>query len=252
MGYKFDILKMLLKRTNPTFKKQIKTTKISGKKIKYAQIDKQTPTVVLENGFGVSMTLWDEIFLEISKTNSVFAYNRQDNRVLKDKIMPSDMVEHLRNILENRGIKPPYLLVGHSLGGLNVQYFAKKYPQEVAGVVLVDTSHPKDFEDTSLVPKSQLKAFAHLDICGQEILDLQETTDIHMIALVATYKSSIHKQPKKMIPHIEAMKKRMETFPDLYPNCELRWVDSGHMMMYEKPEAVIEAIKEIVESLNHT
>ena len=84
MGYKFDIIKMLLKRTKPAFKKSISTTKIKQKKIKYAQIENQTPTVVFENGFGVSMTLWDEVFLEISKTNSVFAYNRQDNRVLKD------------------------------------------------------------------------------------------------------------------------------------------------------------------------
>ena len=158
--------------------------------------------------------------------------------------MPSDMVEHLRAILKNRDIKPPYILVGHSLGGLNVQYFIKKYPQEVAGVVLVDTSHPKDFEDTSLIPKSQLKMFAHLDRCGQEILDLDSANDIPMIALVATYESSIHKHPKKMIPHIEAMKTRMETFPELYPNCELRWIDSGHMMMYEKPEVVIDTVKQ--------
>ncbi len=131
MGYKLDILKMLLKRTDPAFKKQIKTTKIDGKKVKYTQIVKQTPTVVFENGYGVSMTLWDELFLEISKTNSVFAYNRNDGRVLKDKVMPSDMVKNLRNLLKDREIKPPYILVGHSLGGLNAQYFARKYPQEV-------------------------------------------------------------------------------------------------------------------------
>ena len=246
MGYKFDMIKMLLKRTNPAFKKQIKITLIDGKKVKYAQIDNQTPTVVFENGFGVGMRFWDEVFLEISKTNSVFAYNRQDNRVLKDKIMPSDMVKYLRNILKDRGIKPPYLLVGHSLGGLNAQYFAKKYPQEVVGVVLVDTSHPKDFEDTSLIPKSQFKVFAHLDKCGQEILDLQDIKEIPMIALVSTYESSIHKYPKKMIPHIEAMKKRMETFPNLYPRCGLRWVDSGHFIMYEKPEVVIDAVNNII------
>ena len=246
MGYKLDILKMLLKRTDPAFKKQIKTIKIDEQKVKYAQIDKQTPTVVFENGFGVSMKYWDEVFLEISKTHSVFAYNRDDGRVIKDKIIPSDMVEHLRKVLKSREIKPPYILVGHSIGGLNAQYFARKYPHEVAGVVLVDTSHPKDFEDTSLIPKSQMKAFVHLDMCGQEVLDVESTKDIPMIALIATYESSIHKHPKKMIPHLEAMKKRMETFPELYPSCELRWVDSGHMMMYEKPEVVIEAINNMI------
>ena len=249
MGYKFDTLKMLLKRTDPAFKKQITTTIINQKKVTCAQIDNQTPTVVFENGFGVNMKLWDEVFLEISKTNSVFAYNRNDAKVLKNKIMPSDMVKNLREILKDRGIKPPYILVGHSLGGLNIQYFARKYPKEVVGMVLVDTSHPKDFEDTSLIPKSQVKTFAHLDACGQEVLDLQNMQDIPMITLAATYKNNMHKYPKKMIPHIEATEKRMETFPELYPNCELRWIDSGHFIMYEKPRVVSEAIKEVIKKI---
>ena len=249
MGYKFDILKMLLKRTSSVFKKQIKTTNVNQKKVTYAQIGNQTPAVVFENGFGVNMKIWDEVFLEISKTNSVFAYNRQDNRVLKDKIMPSDMVENLRVILKDRELKPPYILVGHSIGGLNAQYFARKHPEEVSGVVLVDTSHPKDFEDTSLIPKSQVKTFAHLDACGQEVLDLQNMQDIPLITLAATYKNNIHKYPKKMIPHIEATEKRMETFPELYPNCELRWIDSGHFIMYEKPRVVSESIKEVIKKI---
>ena len=243
MGYKFDMIKMLLKRTNSVFKKQIKTTKINQKKIKYAQIDKQTPTVIFENGFGVNMKLWDEVFLEISKTNSVFAYNRKDNRILKDKILTSDMVAHLREILKDREIKPPYVLVGHSLGGLNMQYFAKKYPQEVAGVVLVDSTHPDAFEETSHVPKSQLKVLEHITKCGQEVLSLEYTKQIPMSTLIATYESSIKKYPKKLAIQIEMMKKRMEEFPKLYPNCKLKWVDSGHFVMYEKPEVVIDAIK---------
>jgi len=247
MGYKLDTIKMLLKRTNSVFKKQIKTTKINQKKIKYAQIDKQTPTVIFENGFGVNMKLWDEVFLEISKTNSVFAYNRKDNRVLKDKIFPSDMVEHLRDVLKDREIKPPYILVGHSLGGLNMQYFAKKYPQEVLGVVLVDSTHPKGLGDPSLMPKSRKKIFEHVNRCADEVLNFPDMVDIPMIALIATYKSSRNKYPEKLLIQIDEMKKSMETFPELYPSCKLQRVDSGHFVMYEKPKVVIEAVNEMVE-----
>ena len=243
MGFRFDMIKMLLKRADPAFKRQIKTINIKNKKVKYAYIDKQTPTVVFENGFGVGMKLWNKIFLEVSKTNSVFAYNRSDRRILKDTIMSSDMVEYLRAILKELGVKPPYILVGHSLGGLNVQYFAKKYPQEVAGVVLVDSTHPDDFEETLHVPKSQLKVLEHITKCGQEVLSLEYTKQIPMSTLIATYESSIKKYPKKLAIQIEMMKKRMEEFPKLYPNCKLKWVDSGHFVMYEKPEVVIDAIK---------
>ena len=249
MGFRFDMIKMLLKRADPAFKRQIKTINIKNKKVKYAQIDKQTPTIVFENGFGVGMKLWNKIFLEISKTNIVFAYDRSDRQILKDNIMTSDMVEHLRALLKERGVKPPYILVGHSLGGLNVQYFAKKYPQEVAGVVLVDSTHPDDFEDTSHVPKSQLKVLEHIAKCGQEVLSLKYTKQIPMSALIATYESSIKKYPKKLAIQIEIMKKRMEEFPKLYPNCQLQWVDSGHFIMHEKPDVVIEAIKDILKEV---
>lgn len=250
MGYKFDMIKMLLKRTNSAFKKQIKITKINKKKIKYAQIDNQTPTVIFENGFGVNMKLWDEVFLEISKINSVFAYDRKDNRILKDKILTSDMVVHLREILKDREIKPPYVLVGHSLGGLNMQYFAKKYPEEVAGVILVDSTPPKGLGNPSLMPKSRKKIFEHVNRCADEVLNLPDMEDIPMIALIATYESSRNKYPEKLLIQIDEMKKAMETFPEIYPSCELQSVDSGHFVMYEKPEVVIEAVNEMVEMVS--
>jgi pimeloyl-ACP methyl ester carboxylesterase len=51
------------------------------------------------------------------------------------------MVEELRALLAVAGVAPPYVLVGHSFGGMNVRLFATRYPAEVAGLVLVDPSH---------------------------------------------------------------------------------------------------------------
>ena len=48
------------------------------------------------------------------------------------------IVEELRRNLKHKGLSPPYILVGHSLGGLYMQLFARRYPQEVSGIVLVD------------------------------------------------------------------------------------------------------------------
>jgi len=55
MGFKLDILKLLLKRANPAFKKHIKKEKIDNQVIKYAQIDNNEPTVVFDNGLGMGM-----------------------------------------------------------------------------------------------------------------------------------------------------------------------------------------------------
>ncbi len=51
------------------------------------------------------------------------------------------IVSELRTELDRRNIRPPYVLVGHSLGGLYMQYFARNYPSEVSGLLLVDSTH---------------------------------------------------------------------------------------------------------------
>jgi pimeloyl-ACP methyl ester carboxylesterase len=56
-----------------------------------------------------------------------------------------DSVEELREILHHLKIKPPYLLVGHSYGGLSMRLFASMYPQEVVGLVLEDAAHENQY-----------------------------------------------------------------------------------------------------------
>jgi pimeloyl-ACP methyl ester carboxylesterase len=51
------------------------------------------------------------------------------------------VVKELHELLRNAGLQPPFVLVGHSLGGIDVQLYSSRYPNEVAGVVLVDSSH---------------------------------------------------------------------------------------------------------------
>src|SRR5262249_7050589 len=54
--------------------------------------------------------------------------------------------EELHELLHQAGLSAPYLLVGHSMAGFNVRLFAALYPSEVAGMVLVDASHPYQLE----------------------------------------------------------------------------------------------------------
>jgi pimeloyl-ACP methyl ester carboxylesterase len=56
------------------------------------------------------------------------------------------IVSELYQVLEKAEVKPPYLLVGHSLGGLYVSLFARLHPKDIAGVVLVDAMHPEQID----------------------------------------------------------------------------------------------------------
>jgi pimeloyl-ACP methyl ester carboxylesterase len=100
------------------------------------------------------MDSWSKVFPEIGKNTTVFAYNRPGYGNSSKAITPRDgatVVEELRALLNSRGLRPPYVLVGHSLGGIYVQLFARKYPDDVVGLVLVDSSHPSQFEGSGAV-----------------------------------------------------------------------------------------------------
>jgi len=251
MGYKLDALRLLFKRANPAFKKYVKKEKIENQVIKYAQIDKKEPTVIFDNGLGMGMKYWDEVFLEIGKTNTVFAYNRKDDKILKNRSMSTDKVELLRKLLLKRGLKPPYVLVGHSLGGLYMQYYVRKYPDEVLGLVLVDSTYPDDFINHSNLPEKMEKQFKYLaqytHSFSEKLLALP-MTEVPMIALVATNKR-IMTQKEEWKPLVESMITKAKEYLSLYLNCKLQMVDTGHVVMYEKPEVVSGAIREILKEI---
>jgi pimeloyl-ACP methyl ester carboxylesterase len=251
MGYKLDVLKLLFKRANPAFKKYINKEKIDNQSIKYAQIDNGKPAVVFENGLGMGMKYWDEVFLEIGKTHTVFAYNRKDDKILKNRSMSTGKVELLRKLLLKRGLKPPYVLVGHSLGGLYMQYYAKRYADEVMGLVLVDSTYPDDFENNANLSKKikkQFKYLAHYTKSFSENLLVLPMTETPVIALIAT-NERIMVQKEEWKPLVESMITNAKESLSLYPNCKVQMIDTGHVVMYEKPEVVSEAIREILKEI---
>jgi len=100
-----------------------------------------SPTVVIDVAFGDSYTNWHDIQQQIAKETRVCAYDRAGYGLSEPGPMPrtsQQVVAELKTLLKKAGISPPYVLVGHSLGGLNMQIFANQYPELVAGIVLLD------------------------------------------------------------------------------------------------------------------
>jgi len=99
------------------------------------------PSVIFESGIGATSQNWARIQESVSEFAHTVSYDRLglgwSTPAVSERI-PSKVVEELRAMLQAAGIVPPYLLVGHSFGGLVVRYFAAEYPDEVVGAVLVD------------------------------------------------------------------------------------------------------------------
>jgi len=253
------LFRIIKKYVFPLFKKEIKNIKINGQKIKYVHENKGTPyTIVFENGLGTGMAFWDSTFLELSREHSVFAYSRPFKEEMKitKKGWSGDAKSEtlkLKMILEGCKICTPYVLVGHSLGGLYIQLFAKEYPDSIKGMVLVDAPTPDEFSDMEAmqVPLKLQKAWRYLsknatDI-GQTLLISPIVKEIPIEILSALAKEDIQEHPE-WENMIVCMHKKQEEYLILYPWAKQNWVDSGHLIHFEKPEVVTKAIKQVIAS----
>jgi pimeloyl-ACP methyl ester carboxylesterase len=109
------------------------------------------PTVVFESGLGSGKEAWAPVFQALSQHAQVLAYDRAGygGSPLSDR--PRDgvqLVRELRALLYALNLPPPYVLVGHSLGGTLMKLYARLYPHEAAGVVLVDARN-SDFSKSA-------------------------------------------------------------------------------------------------------
>ncbi|TYP74072.1 alpha/beta fold hydrolase [Paenibacillus methanolicus] len=115
--------------------------------MEYALSGEGSPAVILINGGSGPIEGWMRTFHEMAGHTRTLAYNRLGVGGSAKPDRPQDgrtIVATLRELLQKLGISPPYVLVGHSLGGLYANLFARLHPDEIAGVVLLEASHPED------------------------------------------------------------------------------------------------------------
>ncbi len=104
-----------------------------------------SPTVVLEGGLGQGSAYFARIAPEVASTTRVCAYDRAGRGMSEPATGPQDgaaIARDLHALLAASGNPGPYILAGHSSGGVYVRFFAAAYPDEVAGVVLLDAQSP--------------------------------------------------------------------------------------------------------------
>jgi pimeloyl-ACP methyl ester carboxylesterase len=109
-----------------------------------------SPTVVFQSGLGEGMAVWSDVLLRLASDVGSFAYDRPgygDSVSKTGKRDPCLIARELHELLNIAGVRPPYLLVGHSFGGIYQYAFAKLYPQDVSAILLVDATHPEHWEN---------------------------------------------------------------------------------------------------------
>ena len=113
----------------------------------YVRAGHGAPTIILINGAGGPVEAWYRLMPELARLGTVFAYNRPgvgESDKPKQPQTGAVMAADLYALLRSEAIAGPYVLVAHSLGGLIANLFARQYPDEVAGVVMLDATAPED------------------------------------------------------------------------------------------------------------
>jgi pimeloyl-ACP methyl ester carboxylesterase len=122
--------------------------------------------VVLEAALGASAVSWSLVQPEVAKLTRVCSYDRAGFGWSAPGALPRTagrIADELRTLLERAGLEPPFVLVGHSFGGLVIRVFAGRHRADVAGLVFVDPAHPEDW--VSPASKEQLKIERGLRMC---------------------------------------------------------------------------------------
>ncbi len=250
--------------------------KIDSSAIAIAIAGKNTPTIVFESGLGVDKNTWDDVFKTLAKKNKVFAYDRAGLGESLTSNTPRDsctIARELHETLTASNIKPPYVLVGHSIGGFYQYVFGKLYPEDVAGLVLVDSHLPEPWIHQAKIPLP--KEYLHLKNKPNYFIRLREklvkkytaggkedTNKYYCLENIDITKPV--KFPVRIIqsfdskntppPLLAWLKKRgkwyfQQWFYILGKKVPTRKVNSGHYIQEDRPEVVTDEIEKLLDTI---
>lgn len=261
-----------------------------------------SPTVLLEAGAGNNADVWDTIALApdagatavlpgVAAFTRVCAYDRPGTAIDADHLsrsdpvpMPrtaADAVADLHALIDGAGIPGPYVLVGHSLGGMIVRLYAATYPEEIAGMVLVDASHEEqnarweavlgpeqwaDLEQNVLSGPDDEPDLEWIDR-DASFAQLREAAATHplpplpLVVLTPDVSTNSLSPPELRAAFpadfpwdaLEAVHQELQQdLAALAPGArQVIATRSGHYIHLEQPELVIEAIRQVVAGVRH-
>lgn len=236
-----------------------------------------SPTVILEAGLGSYSKTWDKVMPEVSRLTRVCSYDRayeglSDPAPRTIRVIGSrryielrtgqEVVEDLHALLTKAGVSGPYVVVGHSLGGLYAILYAGQHPKDVVGMVLVDSAHEDQVarEEALMTPEQarhdregleQNEEGVDIDEVFAEVRAAHWHGDIPLYVLVHG-----RQRPPSGDRSAEQMAKMAEVWRDLQadsarrsPNSRLVVAEkSGHGIQNDQPALVIDAIAQVLKS----
>ncbi|WP_406685705.1 alpha/beta fold hydrolase [Rossellomorea vietnamensis] len=223
--------------------------KLTGKK-------KNKPTLVMDAGYGDYSKAWDSVIGELSEITEVLVYDRAGlgkSEKSPNRRTSREMVKELKELLCGLNIKPPYILVGHSFGGVNVSVYAHEYPEEVAGLVLVDST-PVNYRErflptmTSDFQEAYRKQFVRegnyeefMESLGQ-LKEYEETLSMPVLVLSAGKKDHYSEASQELWNDMQRELALISSKGEY-----VLAKNSAHYIQRDEPQVVIKAVEKLIE-----
>lgn len=229
---------------------------IGGYKLFLLSYGQDKPTVILESGIGDggSMSGWDVVQKEVKNFAQVCLYDRAGLGKSDKGPSPRTTIQianELHALLESAKLTPPYILVGHSMGGLHIQTYAMLYPEDIAGMVFVDPT-PKELVDTlsteareNLIlagaPQAVLdEAGAGLNESIPTFKSLPSLPDVPVVVLTSSFTGEGNVDKSQW----EELKGYHQNLSDeVSDGTHIIATKSGHYIQMEEPKLVVDAIQ---------
>jgi pimeloyl-ACP methyl ester carboxylesterase len=225
-------------------------------------------TVIFESGLGDTLGVWDRIQPQVAAGCArTVSYNRAGyagSDPAQSTRDAANIVAELRAALARRKIGPPYVLVGHSLGGLYMQYFARNYPREVAGLVLVDSSYwnqrlplvprtvARDPPGDPPPPRSSTMVVVFMpwivrfEIMGSAAAGAEVHASPRAVGLPTVVLSSTRRLQGESLAREARETRQQDDLAQEFPGAEhIRVPRTGHYIQRDRPDVVIAAARKL-------
>jgi pimeloyl-ACP methyl ester carboxylesterase len=225
-------------------------------------------TVIFESGFGTDLRTWRKVAPEVAKVARTVAYSRAGHGASDPRPEPRTFQQstlELEQLVAAAGLAPPFILVGHSYGGLLVRAFAARHPGQVAGMVLVDPADERlnpalrkldaaraaedDRQFASFVPpkfQPELALLQPLLDSGALPLD-GKVPDVPVVVLTSTRQVD---KPMFFVETAQALAAKRELHASFVRQfrhgAQVLTSKSGHNIQLEEPELVVAAVNEVI------
>jgi len=248
---------------------------VGGRRLALMAAGAGNPVVVLEAGQGCAGAEWTPVVETIAPLTRVVSYDRAGLGASDPAPLPRstrEMVVDLHALLAIPAITPPYVLVGHSIGGLTACLYAHLYPEEVAGLILVDAAHPDQWarwiEGLPPAEAGEHEILTWMRQClwddpgrNPEGFDVRASIaqaravtslgELPLVVLTAGSSRQYADVPSPLAAHMARVKSDLHRdLLRLSTNSRLVIAErSGHFIHQDQPYLVIEAIRRMVDEV---